>query len=123
MDFDSDQVQIKRITDKDGKEIKRVKLILIKKEIEEDYATQVPFELGPNEDIFPFTNAERVLYTDKPYESRSEEEMDGESYLEDDIPTEIDSDSSATLSMVDEDFEVTDPVKIDQALQEITDGL
>ena len=48
VDFDPDQVQIEGITDKDGEEIKRVKPILIKKEIEEDYATQAPFELGPN---------------------------------------------------------------------------
>ena len=38
--------------DKDGKEVKKVKPILIKKEITTNYATQVPFELGPDEDIF-----------------------------------------------------------------------
>ena len=69
MDFDPDQVQIVRISDKDGKEIKRVKPILIKKEIEEDYATQAPFKLGHNEDIFLFTDEERIPYADKPDES------------------------------------------------------
>ena len=43
--------------------------------------------------------------------------------MEDDIPIEIDSDSSAALSMTDDDFKTTDPIKIDQALQEITKGL
>ena len=79
MDFDPDQVQIERITDKDGKEIKRVKPILLKKEIEEEYANQAPFKLGPNEDIFLFTDEERVPFADQLYESKSEEETDDES--------------------------------------------
>ena len=53
------------MVDKDGKEVKRVKPILIKKEINMDYATQVPFELGPGKDIFLFTDEERVPYADK----------------------------------------------------------
>ena len=96
---------------------------MIKKEIEKDYATQAPFKLGPNEDIFLVTDEERIPYADKPYESQSQEEINNESYQEDDIPIEIDSDSSAALSMVDEDFEPTDLLKIDKALQEITEGL
>ena len=111
------------MVDKDGKEIKQVKPILIKKKIDTDYATQVPFELGPSEDIFLFTDEEQVPYTDQPYESKLEEETDNDSYLEDDIPLEIDSDSSAALSMTDDDFETTDPMKIDQALQQIVQGL
>ena len=77
---------------------------------------QVPFELGPGEDIFLFTDEEHVPYTDQPYESKSEEETDNDSYLEDDIPIEADSDSSAALSITDDDFKTTDPMKIDQAL-------
>ena len=123
VEFDLDWVQIERMVDKDGKEVKRVKPILIKKEINTHYATQVPFELGPGEDIFLFTDEERVPYADKPYESKSEEETDDDSYLEDDIPIEVDSDSSAALSMTDDDFETTDPTKIDQALQWIVQGL
>ena len=42
VEFDLDQVQIERMVDKDGKEVKRVKPILIKKEINADYTTQVP---------------------------------------------------------------------------------
>ena len=100
-----------------------MKPILIKKEINTDYATQVPFELGPGKDIFLFTDEERVPYADKPYKSKSEEETDDYSYLEDDIPIEVDSDSSAALAMTDDDFETTDPTKIDQALQQIVQGL
>ena len=100
-----------------------MKPILSKKEINTDYATQVPFELGPGEDVFLFTDEERVPSADQPYESKSEEETDDDSYLEDDIPIEVDSDSSAALSMTDDDFETTDPMKIDQALQQIVQGL
>ena len=52
-----------------------------------------------------------------------EEETDNDSYLEDDIPIEADSDPSAALSMTDDDFETTDPMKIYQALQQIVQGL
>ena len=62
---------------------------------------------------------ECVPYTDQPYESKLEEETDNDSYLEDNIPIEVDSDSSAALSMTDDDFKTADPMKIDQALQQI----
>ena len=64
--MDPDQVQIECMIDKDSKEVKKVKPILIKKEITTNYATQVPFELGPDEDIFFFTDEERVPYADRP---------------------------------------------------------
>ena len=60
---------------------------------------------------------ERVPYADQPYESKSEEETDDKSYVEDDIPIGVDSDSSAALSMTEDEFETMDPVNIDQALQ------
>ena len=43
--------------------------------------------------------------------------------MEDDIPIAVDSDSSAALSMTDDDFKTTDPTKIDQALQQIVQEL
>ena len=70
-----------------------------------------------------FTDEEWVPVADQWYEFKSEEETDDESYVEDNIPIEIDSDFSAALSMTDDDFKTTDPIKIDQALQEITKGL
>ena len=109
--------------DKDGKEVRKVKPILIKKEITTNYATQVPFELGPDEDIFLFTDEECVPYVDRPYEPKIEEETDDDDYVDDDISIEVDSDSSAALSMLDENFEDTDPSKIDEALQQIVEGL
>ena len=123
VDVDPDQVQIECMIDKDGKEVKQVKPILIKKEITIDYTTQVPFELGPGEDVFLFTDEERVPYADRPYEPKIEEETDDDDYVDDDIPIEVDSDSSAALSMLDENFENTDPSKIDEALQQIIKGL
>ena len=41
----------------------------------------------------------------------------------DDHPIEIDSDSSAALSMTDDKFEATNPHKVDDALQDIVEGL
>ena len=96
-----------------------MKPILIKKEITTNYATQVPFELGPGEDIFLFTDEERVPYADHPYEPKIEEETNDDDYVDDDILIEVDSDSSAALSMLDKSFENTDPSKIDEALQQI----
>ena len=43
--------------------------------------------------------------------------------MEDNIPIEVDSDSSAALSMTDDDFKTTGPMKINQALQQIVQGL
>ena len=123
VDVDPDQVQIECMIDKDGKEVKRVKPILIKKEITTNYAIQVPFELGPDEDIFLFTDEEHVPYADHPYEPKIEEETYDNDYVDNDIPLEVDSDSSAALSMLDENFENADPSKIDEALQQIVKGL
>ena len=123
VDVDPDQVQIECMVDKDGKEVKRVKPIFIKKEITTNYATQVPFELGPDEDIFLFTDEERVPYADRPYEPKIEEETDDDDYADDDILIEVDSGSSAALSMLDENFEDVNPLKIDDALQQIVKGL
>ena len=123
VDMDLDQVQIECMVDKDGKEVKKVKPILIKKEITTNYATQVPFELGSDEEIFLFTDEEHVPYADHPYESKIEEETDDDDYVDDDISIEVDSDSSAALSMLDENLEDTDPSKIDEALQQIVEGL
>ena len=100
-----------------------MKPILIKKEITTDYATQVPFELGPGKDVFLFTDEEHVPYANRPYEPKIEEETNDDDYVDDDIPIEVDSDSSAALSMLDEHFENTDPSKIDEALQQIIKGL
>ena len=100
-----------------------MKPILIKKEITTDYATQVPFELGPGEDIFLFTDEEHVPYADHPYEPKIEEETNDDDCVDDDIPIEVDSNSSAALSMLDENFEKTDPSEIDEALQQIVKGL
>ena len=100
-----------------------MKPILIKKEITTDYATQVPFELGPGKGVFLFTDEEHVWYADHPYEPKIEEETDDEDYVDEDIPIKVDSDSSAALSMLDKNFENTDPSKIDEALQQIIKGL
>ena len=123
VDVDPDQVQIECMIDKDGKEVKKVKPILIKKEITTNYATQVPFELGHDEDIFFFTDKEHVPYADHPYEPKIEEETDDDDYVDDDVLIEVDSDSSDALSMLDKNFEDTDPSKIDEALQQIVKGL
>ena len=84
---------------------------------------QVPFELGPDKDIFFFTDEERVPYADRPYEPKIEEETDDDDYVDDDVSIEVDIDSSDALSMLDENFEDTNPLKIDDTLQQIVKGL
>ena len=120
--MDPDQVQIECMVDRDGKEVKKVKPI-IKKEITANYATQVPFELDSDEEFFFFTDEERVPYADCPYDPRIEEETDDDDYVDDDVSLEVDSNSSDAFSMLDENFEDTDPLKIDDALQQIVKGL
>ena len=123
VDIDPDQVQIKCMVDQDGREVKKVKPILIKKELTTNYATQVPFEIDSDEEFFFFTDEERIPYADCPYEPKIEEETDDKDYVDDDVSLEVDSDSSDALSMLDENFEDTDPVKLDNALQQIVTGL
>ena len=62
-------------------------------------------------------------YADRPYEPKIEEETDDDDYVDDDVSIEVDSDSSEALSMLDENFEDTDPLKIDDVLQQIVKGL
>ena len=123
VDIDPDQVQIECMVDKDGREVKKVKPILIKKELMMNYATQVPFDIDSDEEFFFFTDEERIPYADHPYEPKIEEETDDEDYVDDDVSIVVDSDSSDALSMLDENFEDTDPVKLDDALQQIVTGL
>ena len=123
VDIDPDQVQIECMVDQDGREIKKVKPILIKKELMMNYATQVPFEIDSDEEFFFFTDEERIPYADRPYEPKIEEETDDEDYVDDDVSLEVDSDSSDALSMLDENFKDMDPVKLDDALQQIVTGL
>ena len=52
IDIDEEQVQIIRTVDKSRKMIKKVKPILIKKEIDREYASKVPFEKHTGEISF-----------------------------------------------------------------------
>ena len=106
--------------DQDGNVVKRVKPILIKKEISQEYASVLPFE----DDNAPhFTNAERVPFRETTRGPYNEEVTDEEDYVSDDHPIEIDSDSSVALLMTDDEFEATNPHKVDDALQDIVEGL
>ena len=64
VDVDEEQAQIIKIVDKDGKLVKKVKPILIKKELDGEHATIIPFERHPGEVIF--TDAERVPFRTTP---------------------------------------------------------
>ena len=121
VEVDEEQVQIVKMVNKDGKLVKKVKLILIKKELDREHATIIPFERHPGEIIF--TDAERVpLHTTPPVEYM-EEVMDDEDYKDDDEVISIESDSSAAESMLDDDFETTNPLMFDTSLVKITTGL
>ena len=120
VDIDEEQVQIVKMIDKDGKMIKEVKPILIKKEPDREQATKIPFERHLGKIIF--TDAERVPLHTPPVEY-FEEATDDEDYKEDDEVISIESDSTAAKSMLDEDFKATDPMMFDASLIKITTGL
>ena len=82
--------------------VKKVKPILIKRELTTNYATQVPFDVDSDEEFFFFTDEECIPYADHPYEPKIEEETDDEDYVDDDVSIAVDSDSSDALSMLDE---------------------
>ena len=109
------------MVDKDGKMVKKVKPILIKKELNRKHATKIPFERHPGE-IF-FTDDERVPYQNTLLVEYLVEATDDEDYKEDDEVISIETDSSTTESMLDEDFEITDPMMFDALLMKITPGL
>ena len=52
VDVDEEQVQIIKMVDEDGKMVKKVKPILIKKELDRQHATKIPFERHPGEIFF-----------------------------------------------------------------------
>ena len=111
VDIDKEQVQIIKMVDKDGKMVKKVKPILIKKELNREHATIIPFERHPGEIIF--TDAERVpLRTTPPVEYVEE--------VTDDEVISIQSDSTVAESMLDDDFETTSPLAFDTYLVKIT---
>ena len=120
IEVDEDLVQIVWMEDRDGNVVKRVKLILIKKEISQEYGSVLPFE---DDDAPHLTNTERVPFHETTRGPYDEEVTDEEDYISDDHPIEIDSDSSAALSMTDDEFEATNPHQIDDALQDIVEGL
>ena len=120
VDVDEEQVQIVKMVNKDGKLVKKVKPILIKKELDREHATVIPFERHPGEVIF--TNAERVPFCTTPPVEYVEEVTDDEDYKDDEVIS-IESDSSAAESMLDDDFETTKPLMFDASLVKITTGL
>ena len=61
--------------DRDGNVVKRVKPILIKKEISQEYASVLPFE---DDDAPHFTDAERVPFHETPRGPYNEEVTDEE---------------------------------------------
>ena len=121
VDIDEEQVQIVKMVDKDGKMVKKVKPILIKKELNREHATIIPIERHPGEVIF--TDAERVPFHTTPPVEYVEEVTDDEGYKEDDEVISIENDSSAADSMLDDDFETTNPLMFDASLVKITTRL
>ena len=122
VDIDEEQVQIVKMVDKDGKMVKKVKPIMIKKELDREHATIIPFERHPGEIIF--TDAERVPLRTTPPVEYMEEVMDYEDYKEDDEVISIENISTAAdESMLDDDFETTNPLVFDASLVKITTRL
>ena len=111
VDIDEEQVRIVKMVDKDGKMVKKVKPILIKKELNREHATKIPFERHSGEIIF--TDAEKVPLCTTPPVEYFEEATDDKDYKEDEEVISIESNSSAAESMLDEDFKTTDPMMFD----------
>ena len=109
------------MVDKDGKLVKKVKPISIKKELDREHAIVIPFERHPGG--VSFTDAERVPFHTTPPVEYVEEVTDDEDYKDDDEVISIKSDSSAAESMLDDDFETTNPLMFDASLVKITTGL
>ena len=82
VDIDEEQVQIVKMVDKDGKMVKKVKPILIKKELNREHTSKVPFERHPGKILF--TDDERVSYRETEPVEHYEEATDDEDYKEDD---------------------------------------
>ena len=124
VDIDEEQVQIVKMVDKNGKMVKKVKPIMIKKELDREHATEIPFEVTPGEIVF--TDAERVPLQTTPPIEYVEEVTDDEDYKDDDEVISIESDSSAAKSMLDEDFETINPntslMKITARLRQAAEG-
>ena len=121
VDVDDEQVQIVKMVDKDGKLVKKVKPILIKKELNKEHATVIPFEKHPGE--VSFTDDERVpFHTTSPVEY-VEEVTDDRDYKDDDEVISIKSNSSTAESTLDDDFEAVNPLMFDASLVKITTGL
>ena len=121
VDVDDEQVQIVKMVDKDGKLVKKVKPILIKKEINREHATVIPFEKHPGE--VSFTDDERVPFrTTSPVEY-VEEVTNDKDYKDDDEVISIESNSSTVENMLDDDFETVNPLMFDASLVKITTGL
>ena len=109
------------MVDKDGKLVKKVKPILIKKEIDREHATVIPFEKHPGE--VSFTDDERVPFrTTSPVEY-VEEVTDDKDYKDDNEVISIESDSSTAESMLEDDFETVNSLMFDASLVKITTGL
>ena len=93
VDIDEEQVQIVKMVEKDGKMIKKVKPILVKKELDREHAIKIPLERHLGEIVF--TDTERVLLCTTPPVEYFEEATDDEDYKEDDEVISIESDSTA----------------------------
>ena len=118
---DDKQVQIVKMVDKDGKLVKKVKPILIKKEINREHATVISFEKHPGE--VSFTDDKRVPFCTTSPVQYVEEVTDDKDYKDDDEVISIESDSSTVESMLDDDFETVNPLMFDASLVKITTGL
>ena len=86
VEVDKDLVQIVWMEDRDGNVVKRVKPILIKKEISQEYLSVIPFE---DDDAPLFSDAERVPFRKIPRGPYDKEATDEEDYVSDDHPIEI----------------------------------
>ena len=122
-----DQVQIVKMVDKDGKEVKRVCPILIKKEIDRKRGHQVPLAPSDLPTGMPFLGPHETIVkreVDNPYESHDEVVTDDPDYQSDDVPLPTEPDSSTAESMEsDTKFQEVNIAAIERAMEKVTTGL
>ena len=121
------QVQIVKMVDKDGKEVKRVCPILIKKEIDRERGHQValaPSDLPTGMPVLDPHEAIVKREVDDPYESHDEVVTDDPDYQSDDVPLPTEPDSSAAESVEsDTEFQEVNIATIEKAMEKVTTGL
>ena len=119
---EEDQVQVEKVVDVEGNEVRRIIPIFVKEEPDHQHTVHEPAHLPPGMPKLPPEATVSALLNDEEPQSYDEEATDSEEYLPDDAALSEEADSSAVESMEDDIVQV-DIEAFDAALNEISTGL